>query len=97
MKFESRFIAMSALGRTLCACSTAPLPASGLIQQTLLTRCPETLPPLTDGTGGEITLTMNDWAWQYHDCATRHNGLVDALNRADAIDEKTDRPTPISD
>tara|TARA_R110002012_G_scaffold321621_2_gene550186 strand:- start:21251 stop:21397 length:147 start_codon:yes stop_codon:yes gene_type:complete len=42
-------------------------------------RCPETLPYLTDGTGGDVTLTMDSWASQYHDCATRHNGLVDSI------------------
>ncbi|OLO05206.1 hypothetical protein BTW07_05735 [Salinicola socius] len=65
---------------TLCACSTTPQPAEPPTQQNLKRKCPPTLPPLNDGTGGEITLTMNAWAWQYHDCATRHNGLVDALD-----------------
>ena len=42
-------------------------------------RCPDTLPHITDGTGADIALTMNAWAGQYHDCATRHNGLVESL------------------
>ncbi len=46
----------------------------------LMTKCPETLPTLTDGTGKDIVLTMRDWASEYHDCKTRHNGLVDAIN-----------------
>jgi len=45
-----------------------------------LTRCPQELPMLTDGTGKDVVLTMRDWASQYHDCKTRHNGLVDAIN-----------------
>jgi hypothetical protein len=35
---------------------------------------------LTDGTGKDVILTMRDWASQYHECKTRHNGLVDAIN-----------------
>ncbi|WP_420827749.1 hypothetical protein [Halomonas binhaiensis] len=49
------------------------------MQQTLLTPCPSALPPLTDGTGGDVALTMTAWASQYHSCATRHNGLIEAL------------------
>ncbi|WP_436799134.1 Rz1-like lysis system protein LysC [Halomonas alkalicola] len=64
---------------TLSACSTTPPPAAPPIQQSLLSRCPAELPPLTDGTGGDVALTMASWAGQYHRCATRHNGLVDAL------------------
>ncbi|WP_447045343.1 hypothetical protein [Vreelandella sp. H-I2] len=45
----------------------------------MMKRCPETLPPLGDGTGGDVTLTMGTWASQYHDCATRHNGLIETL------------------
>ena len=64
---------------TLSACSATPPPAAPLIQQSLMQRCPEQLPPLTDGTGGDVALTMSSWASQYHRCATRHNGLVDAI------------------
>ncbi|WP_422676033.1 Rz1-like lysis system protein LysC [Billgrantia aerodenitrificans] len=64
---------------TLSACSTTPPPAALPIQQSLLQRCPVELPELTDGTGGDVALTMSAWASQYHRCATRHNGLVDAI------------------
>ncbi|GHB32869.1 hypothetical protein GCM10009038_34750 [Salinicola rhizosphaerae] len=50
------------------------------IQQNLKRKCPTTLPALTDGTGGDVVLTMQAWASLYHGCATRHNGLVDALD-----------------
>ncbi|OLO03435.1 hypothetical protein BTW07_14775 [Salinicola socius] len=86
---------------TLSACSTTPQPDAPPIQQTLLTRCPQTLPPLTDGTGRDVVLTMRDWASQYQRCAIRHNGLLDALNatesETDALDEKARRSTPTPD
>lgn len=47
--------------------------------QNLMAKCPPTLPLLTDGTGKDVALTMSDWASQYHDCKTRHNGLIDAI------------------
>ncbi|WP_443093378.1 Rz1-like lysis system protein LysC [Halomonas cupida] len=65
----------------LSACSTTPPPAPSPIQQTLLTPCPSALPPLTDGTGGDVALTMSAWASQYQRCATRHNGLINALEK----------------
>ncbi|WP_442908413.1 hypothetical protein [Halomonas sp. HG01] len=45
----------------------------------MMTPCPAALPRLTDGTGKDVVLTMDDWAGQYHRCATRHNGLIQAL------------------
>jgi hypothetical protein len=48
--------------------------------ENLMTKCPKALPMLTDGTGKDVILTMRDWASQYHECKTRHNGLVDAIN-----------------
>ncbi|HLV15998.1 MAG TPA: hypothetical protein VKY70_00855 [Pseudomonas sp.] len=42
-------------------------------------KCPEHLQLLTDGTGRDVALTMSAWAATYHECRTRHNGLVDAL------------------
>lgn len=48
-------------------------------QQNLLMKCPPALPQLGDGTGRDVLVTMREWASQYHDCATRHNGLVDTL------------------
>lgn len=49
------------------------------MQRSLMQPCPEKLPPLTDGTGGDVALTMSAWASQYHHCAARHNGLIKAL------------------
>lgn len=45
-----------------------------------MVKCPKDLPVLTDGKGETITITMNEWAKQYHRCAIPHNGLVDAIN-----------------
>lgn len=50
-----------------------------MIQESLLVKCPDELPALTDGTGGDVAVTMNEWAAQYHRCAKPHNGLVDAV------------------
>lgn len=50
-----------------------------MIQQNLLVKCPAQLSQLSDGTGREVVLTMKEWAETYHDCAARHNGLVDAV------------------
>ncbi|WMC11760.1 hypothetical protein PU634_05175 [Oceanimonas pelagia] len=41
--------------------------------------CPERLPPLADGTGREVVLTMQSWAAQYHRCAMRNNGLIEVV------------------
>ncbi|WP_442604708.1 hypothetical protein [Oceanimonas pelagia] len=49
------------------------------IQQNLLVPCPERLPPLADGTGREVVLTMQSWAAQYHRCAMRNNGLIEVV------------------
>lgn len=47
-----------------------------------MTKVPETLPEMTDGTGKEIGRTMNLWASQYHECRIRQHGLIDAINEA---------------
>ena len=47
----------------------------------LMVKCGPTLPALTDGTAGDVALTMADWAAKYHDCRVIHDGLVDALGR----------------
>ena len=52
-------------------------------QQNLMATCPATLPTLSDGEAGTVLTTMKQWASQYHDCATRHNGLVDAIRAAE--------------
>lgn len=41
--------------------------------------CQEMLPPLRDGTAGEVALTMIEWSAMYHDCRVLHGGLVEAL------------------
>uniref|UniRef100_UPI0035698DE9 hypothetical protein n=1 Tax=Marinobacter sp. TaxID=50741 RepID=UPI0035698DE9 len=50
-------------------------------QQTLLTKCPKVPAQLTDGTGADVAIVIKETASVYHDCATRHNGLVDAVER----------------
>lgn len=44
-----------------------------------MTKVPMTLPPLTDGTGKDVVLTMKEWASYYHECRIRQHGLVDAV------------------
>jgi hypothetical protein len=44
-----------------------------------MSKVPQALPPLHDGTAGDVALTMADWAAQYHDCRTLQWGLIDAL------------------
>ena len=61
----------------LCACLTTP-PAKQ-IPEALMAKVPQALPPLHDGTAGDVALTMADWAAQYHDCRTLQWGLIDAL------------------
>lgn len=64
----------------LSACSTPQLAEKPRqLQENLLAKCPVTLSQLTDGTGADVSLTMEEWAATYHDCATRHNGLVEAV------------------
>lgn len=50
-----------------------------MIQQNLLVKCPEQLSQLRDGTARQVALTLSEWATTYHECAVRHNGLVDAV------------------
>lgn len=42
-------------------------------------RCPEDLPLLPSGEGGDIALTMRAYQAQYKACARPHNGLVKAI------------------
>lgn len=64
---------------TLVGCSTNSLPPKEVSQQSLLVRCPETLPYdyTTDGKGW--LLMAEEWSSIYHECKTRHNGLVDFI------------------
>jgi hypothetical protein len=50
--------------------------------ESLMTKVPNTLPPLTDGTGRDVVLTMREWGSQYHECRIRQHGLIDAINEA---------------
>ncbi len=72
---------MCALAMMVSACSTTSPRGYLPTQQNLLQKCPESLPTLVDGTGKTVMVTMKEWATQYHDCATRHNGLVDAVTK----------------
>jgi hypothetical protein len=60
----------------LGACSSMPPPRVMMPQASLLVRCPSELPPLTDGTAGDVLQTMAEWAAIYHDCRILHDGLV---------------------
>ncbi|GAA3555891.1 hypothetical protein GCM10022265_03150 [Marinobacter xestospongiae] len=42
-------------------------------------KCPKVPAQLRNGKGGEMVLVIKEVAAVYQDCATRHNGLVDAL------------------
>lgn len=44
-----------------------------------MTKCEE-LPKHEGTTGAMVLLTLTQWATQYNECATRHNGLVDVVN-----------------
>lgn len=80
MKRKSLCTCACVLSLALSACST-PQPEAKHYQQNLLKKCPEELALLGDGTGRDVALTMNAWAKTYHDCKTRHNGLVDAVQQ----------------
>lgn len=81
MKFKSPFISACVLSLSLSACSILPQKdRPQAYQQNLLTKCPQHLPQLTDGKGGTVGATMNEWAKIYHRCKIRHNGLVQALD-----------------
>lgn len=45
-----------------------------------MTKVPDQLPPLTDGTGQDVVLTMREWGSLYHECRIRQHGLVEAIN-----------------
>jgi hypothetical protein len=48
-------------------------------QQNLMLKCPAVPAQLRNGKGQEMVLVIKEVASIYHGCATRHNGLVDAL------------------
>jgi len=51
-------------------------------QESLMVKCPETLPELTDGNADTAALVLRETQSIYHNCAPRHNGLVDAIREA---------------
>lgn len=51
-------------------------------QQNLLVKCPDQLPEYADGQAGTAARVAAETAGIYHDCKTRHNGLVDAIIEA---------------
>ena len=50
-----------------------------VIQENLLVKCPNVLPPVSGLTGKDWVKMAQDWSNQYYDCAIRHNGLVDVV------------------
>lgn len=79
VRFRSLSISVCVLSLMLSACSTQPFGGNlSPDQQNLLMRCPLVPAQLRNGQGGEMVLVIKDVAAEYHDCATRHNGLVDA-------------------
>lgn len=59
-------------------------------QQTLLVRCPEVLPSEYGKSGSDWINMSKDWSSLYHECATRHNGLVDYILQSGVSSEKSD-------
>ena len=51
-------------------------------QENLLVKCPNELPKLSSGMAGEVATVFRETQSIYHDCAARHNGLVDAVKEA---------------
>lgn len=52
------------------------------IPANLMAKCPETLPEFSDGNADTAASVATQTASIYHDCKTRHNGLVDAVSEA---------------
>lgn len=49
-------------------------------QQALLVKCAALTKP-TGKTGAQLLSLTVEWGQMYNECATRHNGLVDALQK----------------
>lgn len=71
---------LGAILLTLTGCSAKPEIVPKAIQQNLLAKCPSTLPYDYGTEGSDWMLLAKEWSSIYHECATRHNGLVDVLN-----------------
>lgn len=54
--------------------------SSNNFEANLTVKCPETLPEVT-GKNGKAVLNelAKEWSTTYHDCKTRHNSLVEAI------------------
>ncbi len=80
VRSRSLSISVFVLSLMLSACSTQPSGVSlSPDQQNLLLKCPAVPAQLRNGKGQEMVLVIKELASIYHSCATRHNGLVDAL------------------
>jgi hypothetical protein len=71
---------MGVLLTPLTGCSVKPEIVPEAIQQNLLVKCSSTLPYDYGTEGSDWMLMAKEWSQIYHECATRHNGLVDILN-----------------
>jgi hypothetical protein len=47
-------------------------------------KCPIKLQEVAGKSGEDWLLMAHDWGVQYQECATRHSGLVDAVNKFNA-------------
>lgn len=63
----------------LIGCSSKYTVNQDIIQETFLTKCPDTLPYDYGKTGKDWTLMAKEWSSIYHECSIRHNGIVDAI------------------
>lgn len=54
------------------------------LQANLLQRCPEFLTEHTGTDGKAVFRTMTNWPLEYNECAARHNGLVDAVQKKES-------------
>ena len=50
-------------------------------QENLMVKCPEELPTLPDGNADNAARVLRETQSIYHNCAPRHNGLVDAIRK----------------
>ena len=66
----------------LCVSCTTVQTQSEVTQAGLLVKC-EPLPEVTGGDGVTVFPWVLNAVAQYNDCATRHNGLVDAVKQAE--------------
>jgi hypothetical protein len=75
-----QYVLLGMLLTPLTGCSAKPEVVPQAIQQNLLTKCPSSLPYDYGTDGSDWVLMAKEWSSIYHECATRHNGLVDILN-----------------